>query len=285
MAVEQAPPGRPQVEDPVDLEQVHTDVGVQSDGPFYQDVGRRKRQGRDVKILLTAKDGQTGVGKSNLSDFLAHVLDTTDEGFTPQKTTIDPGEFIDLYQTLGEGSALVMEEGEQFDARRSNQHENVDASHKWMMARVREICSIVNLPSPQEIDSRFERLADYWINVLRRGKAQVYKKRVHPIKCSVYYKTCQMIEWPNMDGSQTFRAMQQAKDDRLSAEDSDDNYVRESEVEERIEKAKKEVRMDVRDQFLTAVYKDSELTAKEIARLPVVDVSAGRVRQIANGGT
>jgi hypothetical protein len=252
------------------------------DGPFFEEVARRKSQGRDVKILLTAKDGQTGVGKSNCSDFLAYVLDTTQEGFSKHKATIDPQEFITKYNTLKEGSSLVMEEGEQFDARRAMASENVDATHQWQMARVREVCSIVNLPSPDSIDKRFEQLADFWIDVKRRGFAVIYKKRIHPIKRSIYYEKCQTLEWPNMDKSKTFRAMGRMKDDLLDDPERSDNYVRKSEVEKRLDKREKAVRKEVRNQFLTAIYSESQLTADEVANLSVVDISSSRIRQIAS---
>ncbi len=67
------------------------DIPVDKDfsGPFFQEIGRRKLEGRDAKILVTADDAQTGVGKSNLCDFLGYVLDTTEDGFSPDKIAID----------------------------------------------------------------------------------------------------------------------------------------------------------------------------------------------------
>ena len=251
-------------------------------GAFFRELATRKREGRDAKCLVTAKDGQTGVGKTNACDFLAYVADTTDGGFAEAKTTIDPFEFLDFYNYLPPGSATIMEEGEQFDARRSNSNKNVDAAEKWQMARVREIVAFVNLPSPAEIDSRFERLADYWINIERRGFARVYKKRIHPTKRQLYYETLQTFEWPNMDDSATFQHMDALKDDRLD-DGGEASWVRESEVRERVEKAEKKAVKQTRDEWLTALYNESELTARKIARLSACDVSFSRVGQIARG--
>lgn len=251
-------------------------------GAFFRELATRKREGRDAKCLVTAKDGQTGVGKTNACDFLAYVADTTDGGFAEAKTTIDPFEFLDFYNYLPPGSATIMEEGEQFDARRSNSNKNVDAAEKWQMARVREIVAFVNLPSPAEIDSRFERLADYWINIERRGFARVYKKRIHPTKRQLYYETLQTFEWPNMDASDTFQHMDALKDDRLD-DGGESSWVRESEVRERVEKAEKKAVKQTRDEWLTALYNESELTARKIARLSACDVSFSRVGQIARG--
>jgi hypothetical protein len=252
-------------------------------GPFFQEIGKRKQQGRDAKCLVTADHGQTGVGKSNLCDFLAYVTDTTPEGFNKEKTTIDPHEFIELYNgKLPVGAAAIMEEAEQFDSRRSNAHENVDASQKWQQARVREIIAYLNLPSPSTIDKRFEQLCDFWINVERRGRARIYEKKIHRTKRSIYYKTMQVIEWPNMDGSTTFEHMDRLKGDMLDDGTTSDSWVRESEVRDRVERAVKEVRTDNRNDWIRAL-KDIGMSGSGIAELPTVDVKANRVRQIARG--
>jgi len=175
----------------------------------------------------------------------------------------------------------VMEEGEQFDARRSNSNKNVDAAEKWQMARVREIVAFINLPSPEEIDSRFERLADYWINVERRGFARVYKKRIHPTKRVLYYETLQTFEWPNMDQSASFKHMDRLKDDRLDDEDHGGNWIRQSEVDEQIERAKREAREAERNKWIASVYRDTDMTGEDVARLEACPVSRARVSQIA----
>lgn len=252
-------------------------------GPYFQELGKRKLQGRDAKTLVTAADGQTGVGKSNLCDHLAHVTDTTPDGFSTGKITIEPIEFIEMYNhKLPLKSALVMEEAEQFDSRRGMRNENVEGSQKWQQGRVREIMAFLNLPDPSTIDRRFERLADFWINVERRGFARIYEKKIHPTKRKVYYKTMQTFEWPNMDGSGTFQAMDDLKGALLDGETGADGLVRESELERQIERAKKEERQRVRDELLTSVYRDTSLTAGDIASCSAVEIKAARVRQIAN---
>ncbi|MFW5905836.1 MAG: hypothetical protein ACOCUO_03235, partial [archaeon] len=49
-------------------------------GPFWELMGERKREDRDLKIILTAKDGETGVGKSVCGVFVALIADTTEHG-------------------------------------------------------------------------------------------------------------------------------------------------------------------------------------------------------------
>jgi len=270
---------RREVDDPAPQAAAEELFGAFS-GPWFREIAKRKAEGRDAKCIVTAKDGQTGVGKTNFCDFGGYVTDTSAHGFGPAKTTIDPFEFLDFYSHLPAGSAAVMEEGEQFDARRSNSNKNVDAAEKWQMARVREIVAFINLPSPSEIDSRFERLADYWINVERRGQARVYKKRIHPTKRKLYYETLQTVEWPNMDGSASFEHMDGIKDDRLDG-GGESSWVRESEVRERVERAKKDAREEERDKWIAAVYNWTHLSGADVADLPACDVGRSRVAQIA----
>jgi hypothetical protein len=261
---------------------VLTDDDIPSglNGPFFQQVGKRKLNGRDAKCLVTAKDGDTGVGKSNACDFLAYVTDTTGEGFTPEKATIEPMRFLELYSILEPGSAAVMEEGEQFDSRRAMTNENVEATHKWQKARVREIVAFVNLPDPTMIDGRFERLCDYWINIERRGLARIYKKRIHPTKRVIYYETLQTLEWPNMDGSATFRHMDDIKASLLDGELNNDSLIRQSEAEKQAERAAKNARQDCRDRWIYEL-KQYGMNGTDIARLPHVDITSQRVNKIA----
>lgn len=250
-------------------------------GPFFQEIGKRKLDGRDAKCLVTADHAQTGVGKSNLCDCLAYICDTTDRGFSREKVTIDPPEFFEHYGVVPPGSSLVLEEGEQLDPRRAMSNKNVDASHVWQKERVREIIAFINLPSPKHIDNRIEELADFWINVEVRGRARIYKKKIHRIKQSVYYQTVQVLHWPNMDGSDTFREMGRLKMDHINDDGSQRGWVPRREMDDAIEKARKEERTKVRNPLLASFYNDTDLTSGEIAELSAVELSSSRIRQIA----
>lgn len=251
-------------------------------GPFYQKIGKRKLDDRDAKILVTADHAQTGVGKSNLCDFLAYVFDTTEEGFCPRKVCIEPEEFFEQYKSENQGSAMVLEEAEQLDSRRSMSKENVESSQVWQKGRVREIIALLNLPSPKFIDKRMEELADFWINVEIRGRARVYEKKIHRTKQSVYYETVQVLQWPNMDGSETFRTMDKLKWGHLNDESDGSGWVPRDELDEAVEKARKETEMEVRNRYIDAMYNETEMTGDDIAELSAVDVGAQRVRQIGN---
>lgn len=272
---ERGPPEVREIEDvPVD------DLASGFTGPFFRDIARRKAQGRDAKILVTARNAQTGVGKSNFCDFAGYVCDTTEEGFQEHKICIDPEQFFNSYGRLEPGSSLVLEEGEQLDARRAQREENVEGSHRWMMDRVREIVAFINLPSAQYIDKRMRGLADYWINILRRGRARVYQKKIHDIEQKIYYQTVQDIEWPNMDGSATFERMAELKANKIG--EGRDDWISPSDHEEEVERARKEVRQDTRDRILKSIYNETELAARDIGHCSGVEIGASRIRQIAS---
>lgn len=250
-------------------------------GPFFQEVAKRKRQERDAKIIITAEHGQTGVGKTSLAVYLAKVLDTSTDGFTAEKATLNVGEFLTMWDELEPGSAAILDEAEQLDSRRSMTNENVDASHRMQTRRVNEIITIMTLPSPKEIDSRIQRLADYWINCEKRGTARIYKKKIHRIKQKVYYKTMQTVQWPNMDKDQDYRDLAAKKDTFIDAEDSAD-YIRRSKHEELLEKREKQVRREARDKWIQGA-SEFGISGADIARFPNVELTPNRIRQIARG--
>jgi hypothetical protein len=111
----------------------------------------------------------------------------------------------------------------------------------------------------------------------------VYKKRIHPTKRKLYYETLQTFEWPNMDESDTFKHMDTLKDDKLDGK-SESSWVRESEVRERLERAKKKAREEERDRWITSVYRHPDMSGADVASLPACDVGRSRVSQIASGG-
>lgn len=250
-------------------------------GPFFREIGKRKKSGRDAKILVTADHGQTGVGKTACGVYLAKTIDTSPQGFVArEKATLAVQEFLENYKVLEPGSASILDEAEQLDARRAMSHENVDASHQWQMRRVNEIFAVLILPSPKTIDGRLEMLADYWVNVERRGRAKIYKKKVRRMPPrKVYYETLQTFSWPNMDHDESYRVLSRMKDDHLDDDEKDENWVRESEVQKRVEKARKDASEETRNEIIANLYEQDEIKSKHIAA--AVDLSDSRVRQIA----
>jgi hypothetical protein len=247
-------------------------------GPFFQEIAKRKEQGKDAKIIISAVDAQTGVGKSALAVALAIALDTSSNGGfdAERKATLDVERFLGLYDELEPGSAMILDEAEQIDSRRSMSNKNIDAAFRWQTRRVNEIIAILTLPSIDMIDCRMERLMDYRIDVTARGSAKVYKKKIHPMQKNIYYRKLQIIRWPNMDGHPDYTTLATMKDEMISKPDSDD-WIRRDEHESKLEKATQMAGTETRDRIIQQLA-DAGVPNQDIAA--GVGLSPGRVSQI-----
>jgi hypothetical protein len=254
-------------------------------GPFFRRLAKRKQSERDAVITVTARDADRGVGKSALATTLGLTLDTSESGFSAaQKATLSVQEFLTLYDNVEPGSALILDEAEQLDSRRSNSHENVDTTYKMQTRRVNEVIAILTLPSRQTMDKRVELLTDFWIDVERRGRAIVYKKHIHPIKKQTYFRRLQSLSWPNLDGHPDYERLAGMKDVHINDPESEDNWIRLDEHEARLERAEKTARRETRDELLRGIHDalstrfGDALRYKDIAA--GVDLSPQRVGQI-----
>jgi plasmid maintenance system antidote protein VapI len=251
-------------------------------GEFFQRIASRKRNERDAVILVTADDADRGVGKTSLAVTLGKLLDTSSSRFdAEQQATLSVPRFLQLYDELEQGSTLVLDEGEQIDARRSMSQENVDASLKMQTRRVNEIIVIITLPSADMIDNRIEQLADFWINCEVRGRARVYKKKIHRIKKTVYYKSLQQLTWPNLDDDEDYQILAQKKERFNEGEGQENGYIREDEVTERIEKARDTAKQTQRNELLEQVCGHEDIEQQQVA--DALGLSPARVSQILNG--
>lgn len=187
--------------------------------PLTQFVIRRMLQDRDVKIIITAKDGQTGTGKTTLAGWFGlqwTPMFTGEPWEAATHATLNVSDYFDQYRSLPPGSVLVMDEAEQLDARRHMTSENVDFSHEWMMMRVRQVISILTLPTPKALDSRLEELADVWINVERRGRAQVHYLSVQSYGSrNTQTPKEHRISWPDVGDHPELQDLHQQKEEML----------------------------------------------------------------------
>lgn len=206
--------------------------------PLHQLREQRLSKNRDLKVIITSRNSTTGTGKTTLAVWLA--LNWDENWTADEKGTLSVSEYLDTYQNLSPGSVLVMDEAEQLDARRSMSQDNVDFAEKWMMMRVRNVTSILTLPTASALDKRLKELADVRINVHRRGRARVYKISVDDHDTSqVREWRWHDLEWPNISDHpemQALDAQKQAKiDDELEeAKQSDqpdpDELLREQKI-------------------------------------------------------
>lgn len=198
--------------------------------PLTQLAMKRMRMGRDLKIIVTAQDSETGTGKTTCASWYALGWNWMFAGnnWTAEKhATLNPMQYFDLQRNAPPGTVLVVDDAEELDARRSMQHMNVEFSHRWMLMRVRQIITIITLPSPAALDRRLEELADVWINVERRGQALCHDIRVQSYGSrKVMTKKVHRLEWPNIGGHdevQNLAALKEDKiDGKLKSDDSED---------------------------------------------------------------
>jgi len=186
--------------------------------PLHQLFLERMENDRDLKIIITAKDAETGVGKSTAGFALAaswHPVYTGESWSADEYGSYDIGPYLEQYLSATNGSVLQMEEAEQLDARRGMASENVDFSHYWMAMRVRQIVSILTLPSTSALDKRLWQLADVWINIEERGKAAVYRIGVNSFNGEMYTKYMHEFEWPDLSGHQEMQKLDREKDAKI----------------------------------------------------------------------
>jgi hypothetical protein len=191
---------------------------------------KRHAQGRDLKVVITQRNSETGGGKTTLAVFLALSWDVNGwDG--EQKGTVDPEEFLNIYPELPEHSCIIMDEAEELDARRSMASENVEFSKHWMTMRTRQIDSILTLPATSALDKRLLELADVRINVKGRGKGSVYRIKIddHNPERGPQEWHMHEIEWPDLSEHPEYQKLdaqkQQMIDEVMDEEEEDDEQT------------------------------------------------------------
>ena len=185
--------------------------------PLHQMRQRRLEKNRDLKVIITSRNSTTGTGKTTLAVWLA--LNWDSNWTAEEKGTLSVSEYLDTYPDLEPGAVLLMDEAEQLDARRSMSQDNVDFAEKWMMMRVRNVTSILTLPTASALDKRLKELADIRINVTRRGRARVYKITVDDHNTSeVREWKWHDLEWPDLSEHPEMQALDEQKQQKIDGE-------------------------------------------------------------------
>jgi hypothetical protein len=201
--------------------------GYQMDpsAPLHRLFVQRMTNDRDLKIIITADDSETGVGKTTCAGWLAlswNSMYANEPWEADTHACIDPNEFFKLQKEVGAGSVLILDDAEELDARRSMQSENVEFSQRWMLMRVLQQVHILTLPSPGALDSRLEELADVWINIERRGKGVVHDIRVNSYGSrKTITPKIHEFEFPNVAEHDELEALRDMKDEQIEQRMSD----------------------------------------------------------------
>lgn len=185
--------------------------------PLNQMRQRRLKKNRDLKVIITSRNSTTGTGKTTLAVWLA--LNWDNNWTAEEKGTLSVSEYLNAYPELEPGSVLIMDEAEQLDARRSMSQDNVDFAEKWMMMRVRNVTSILTLPTASALDKRLKELADIRINVTRRGRARVYKITIDDHNTSdVREWRWHDLDWPDIADHPEMKALDEQKQQKIDGE-------------------------------------------------------------------
>lgn len=254
----------------------------ESDHPLAHMYRKRVEQNRDLVILVTDKNNDRGTGKTTECLRLAHGMDRTSEGLTREKTTISPDRLLEAYTEHPKGSALVLDESEEgADKYKASSSVNSAIRSLVSMGRVEEKYLVLNAPADHLIDGDLKSLVDVWIIIQRRGVGETYRMKWNPHGGHRLTEGMGAVGWDaipeHTDLHDVFVDLAEEKTRRLRG-DEGGNLIRESEAEERIERARKEARRERRDEIIRNLAELEEIGHKEIGR--AVDLSRGRVSQI-----
>lgn len=240
---------------------------------------KRRRQNRDMKMLITARDSATGTGKTTLAVALAKSWD--EYGWNADKATLSPDEYVSTYTDLRSGEILIGDEMEQMaDPRRSMSEQNLTLTQYWSTMRQWEVSTICTLPSAAMVDKRLRELMDIRINVQERGLAVAYEKKVDDHSGEIREKRLHRIRWDAMDDDPDYRELARMKKRHMENFNETAYFMSESDTKE--EPDPEEAVREYRNSRINTAYETGEWTQEELAA--VFDVSRPRVSQILNDG-
>jgi hypothetical protein len=231
----------------------------------------RRADQRDLKIIITSRDSQTGTGKTTLALWLALHFDSW--GFDASKVTLHPQEFVQLYTDNRPGSVIIMDEAEQLDSRRSMSQKNVDFWNLWQTMRYRQITSILTLPTRSALDKRGLELADVWIQVTNRGFARVHKVGVGDYDGRTNPMLLETLSFPDI----SYLPVKDAVDDKkVQLVEQGEEFVEAEDQTVDIEKDRKQQR----NKAIRALYGSADVTQKELGE--AYGITQQQVNNIVN---
>jgi len=245
---------------------------MQTDMGLHKLAEKRFRMGRDLKIIITAEDSQTGVGKTTAAGWLAlnwtHMFAGRDWFVEPEEYgvgmgTLNPKEYFRIIGNIPElyppGTVVVVDDAEELDARRSMQNLNVQFSQRWMLMRLKQVITIITLPSPSSIDSRLEELADVWINITRRGAGLIHDIRVQSYGSrNVMTKKTMDFTFPDISTHDELETLRDMKESKMEDWDTQDKEEEKPDPEEVSKEKKREIAQRLREQGLPIESQDPE---------------------------
>jgi len=260
--------------------------GFQDDATFTKLYRKRVANNQDLVILISDTSNRRGTGKSVLSIKLASKLDRTQEGVTRNKVSINVDELLDAYVEQPAGSCLILDEAESG----LSKYEAGTSVNKAMrelvsMGRVLNKILILNCPSGAAIDRDLKALCDYWFLVQQRGLAKGHYLDWNPYSEEPRTPKKRDLEWTDIEeGTQlrdVYDYLTKLKMKHLRGESEESSQrLKRSEVQDRLEEVQSKTETQTRNQLLTKIYSNSELTQQQLANS--VGLSRSRLADIVN---
>lgn len=237
----------------------------------------------DAKIIVTSHNSRPGLGKTTLAIRMARDFDK--HGWSAeQKGFMSAYEYHNAYDEQPPGSVLLFDEVEgEADNRRSMSSKNVELSQAWAQNRYRNMITICTLPSVSMLDKRLLEMSDYWINVIDRGVAHPYKIYINDFNGQIIRKRLEdnaVISYSDLpDDDPDYQYLKEKKHERRTS--LDQQYYSEQEHHEILKRELEDAKMDLRDDLITELYHEHNLSLREIGKLSGIDLSKQRISQIA----
>jgi predicted XRE-type DNA-binding protein len=208
-------------------------VDALENSELHNEFIRRLKQGRDIRVIVSAENAATGVGKTTAAFVLCLLWDVY--GWTAAKGTLDPREYAQRYYQVPPGSCLLLDEAEKgLERRRSMSKDVLEVGHAFATLRYRQVAGVLTLPSRSMMDKRIaEMLTDYWIVCKEqpRGEAEVYKFGYNEVIDAAYKEHVETFKWPPMDSHPEFQKLTAKKEDREQGQ-IQSQYVHRDELED-----------------------------------------------------
>lgn len=239
---------------------------------------RRIQNNRDGQAIITSRGSERGLGKTTLAIRMAREIYPRFDAH--KHAHINIHDYLTAYEKAEPGTVLILDEAEHgADSRRSMSNENVDLTQAWATLRYKNVITLVTLPDTAMLDKRLLRLADFRINVIKRGVAiplniQVndWTGKIKQMPITHGGKT-ELMYWDDLDKDPDFKHLTKIKDSTVTGELE---RFEAEEVEKKVKEAERKTKRKTRDKIIGRIYEETNLTQKEISEA-VGDISQATV--------
>jgi len=227
--------------------------------PMHDLYGKRVRQEQDLSIIISDYHSRRGTGKTIASLQLAEGMDQAG-GMTTGKATVRAEELRNAYFKQPLRSSLVLDEGELGASNREAMTTTNKELRKILsIGRVEQKYLIINTPDISFLDKDIIKLCDVWILMLRKGVGLVHFLERNPYASGegVLRPQKGIIQFDDIKrGTQlreVYNHLTKQKKGHIRGEEGE-SFIRMSEHEEKMQKARETARTEMRNELLADVW-------------------------------